>query len=988
MVAMGFADASVCLNCGNRIEQANRCTHCGLDLATHEIQQAWQALVVADQWVERAKTVQGFGATAAPQAMASTPAEQAPQHPPTAEQPPKHPPTAEQPKPRRSISTGSVLLGLGALFILVAGSIFISVTWGSLGLLGRALVLLGVTVLIGGLGSFVTRRGLRASAEAVWSVFFGLLTLDWFAARDQGLAGLDTWPFGVSATVWAVVVIAAALLVVPRGRQSLGKELLAPSIVAGVAAWFAAGSLAAELSDETSGDTEFWPAVLAVVVAAVAGLVLRRASVRVGSWISFAGAAFFGLFAVGFAIAEAVDHPSLTDLVLDAHGLPLLLVVVATIGVGVLDERARLAASAAALAGVATLILLPVNEAWPERGAFVVGAGLLAAAAWLFTGAGRWFQGARVTVVLGGSVLALATTPWLGRLLVVVAEGASASRTDALMTPLVPDLAPATGPWWVVALVTVGLSAVILGARRWPETDDVRAHLPAVATCFAVVGAWAVLATFDPAAVVLGGSLVAGGALLALVLPGSMWWRWVGPAVVALAPLATLSSWPAAVIIWPVAGMLLAVIAARTHDVALRCAAAFAAAGWGLGTVVPALELIDGDDRWTALALVVAALVGLAVSLFAVRDDLAHLGVEVSSASLGAVGLALGSSVSTLEFASFMWTVAGTGVVILGLVSTRRTWYLWVGSAVVALAPLWTLSSWPAAVIIWPAAGLVLAVVAVRARDVVLRCAAAFAATGWGLGTVLPALELLDGDDRWTALALVVAGLVGLAASLFAVRDDLTHVAVEAASAALGVGGIALGTSVSTLGYASFVWTVAGVGVVVLGLTSSRRTWYRWVGSGLLGVAYVLRLAASEVDVVEAYTLPFAAFLLAVGLWAMRDENGPGSVQALLPGVALALLPSLPQALDEPTGVRALLLGVGAAVALGIGIWRRWQVPFVAGAIILVLLTVANLGPVALAVPRWTLLAVAGVVFGGAGITWEARVRDGRAAIRYVGSMR
>jgi hypothetical protein len=73
---------------------------------------------------------------------------------------------------------------------------------------------------------------------------------------------------------------------------------------------------------------------------------------------------------------------------------------------------------------------------------------------------------------------------------------------------------------------------------------------------------------------------------------------------------------------------------------------------------------------------------------------------------------------------------------------------------------------------------------------------------------------------------------------------------------------------------------------------------------------------------------------------------------------------------------------------------QAWQAlvvagqPFVAGAVVLAALTLANLGPVALAVPRWTLLAVAGVVLGGAGITWEDRVRDDCAAIRYVGSMR
>jgi len=823
---MVFADPRVCPSCQGRIEQATRCPHCGLGLTTHEVQQAWQALVVADQWVDRARSLQASG----------EPADARPASSPTA-QAPQHPPTAAQPKPRRSISAGSVLLGLGALFILVAGSIFISVTWGSLGVLGRALVLLLVTALIGGLGSFVTRRGLRASAEAVWSVFFGLLTLDWFAARDQGLAGLDSWPFGLSVTAWAVVVIIAALLVVSTGRQRLGKELLAPSIVAGAAAWFAAGSLAVELSDEMASDTEFWPAVLATAVVAVAGLVLRRGSVLVGAWICVAGAAFFGLFAVGFAVVEAVEHPSLSDLVVDAHGLALLLVVVAAIGAGVLVERARLAASAVAVAGVATLILLPVEEAWPERGGFVVGAGLLAAGTWSFTGAGRWFQGARVTVLIGGLGFVLTAAPWVGRLLAVAVEGATSSRADDLTTPLVPDAAPETGAWWVAALVTVGLTAVVFGTRRWPESGDVRAHLPAAASCTAVVGAWSVLATFDPAAVLLGGALVAGGALLALVLPGSMWWRWAGPAVVALAPLSTLSSWPAAVIIWPVAALVLAVVAARTQDVVLRCAAAFVAAGWGLGAVAPALELIDGDDRWTALALVVAALVGLGVALFAVRDDLTHLSVEISSASLGAVGLAVGSTVSTL-------------------------------------------------------------------------------------------------------------------------------------------------------GFASFLWTVAGAGVVVLGLTSSRRTEYRWGGSALLGVGYVLRLAASDVDVVEAYTLPFAAFLLAVGLWAMREEDGPGSVRALLPGVALALLPSLPEALDEPTGLRALLLGLGAAVALAIGTWRRWQVPFVAGALVLALLVLVNVGPPALALPRWVLIASAGAVLLGAGITWDDRVRDGRAVIRYVGSMR
>ena len=66
----------------------------------------------------------------------------------------------------------------------------------------------------------------------------------------------------------------------------------------------------------------------------------------------------------------------------------------------------------------------------------------------------------------------------------------------------------------------------------------------------------------------------------------------------------------------------------------------------------------------------------------------------------------------------------------------------------------------------------------------------------------------------------------------------------------------------------------------------------------------------------------------------------------------------------------------------------RSQVPFVAGALVLALLVLVNVGPPALALPRWVLIASAGALLLGAGITWDDRVRDGRAVIRYVGSMR
>ena len=65
----------------------------------------------------------------------------------------------------------------------------------------------------------------------------------------------------------------------------------------------------------------------------------------------------------------------------------------------------------------------------------------------------------------------------------------------------------------------------------------------------------------------------------------------------------------------------------------------------------------------------------------------------------------------------------------------------------------------------------------------------------------------------------------------------------------------------------------------------------------------MVRLADVGVDVVEAYTAPFAAVLLAVGVWALRRSE-ISTTRALGPGVTLALLPSLPQALDEPASLR------------------------------------------------------------------------------------
>ena len=108
----------------------------------------------------------------------------------------------------------------------------------------------------------------------------------------------------------------------------------------------------------------------------------------------------------------------------------------------------------------------------------------------------------------------------------------------------------------------------------------------------------------------------------------------------------------------------------------------------------------------------------------------------------------------------------------------------------------------------------------------------------------------------------------------------------------------------------------------------------------------------------------------------------------MAPGVTLALLPSLPQALDDPTSLRALLLGLVAVAMLGLGLVQRWRAPFIGGAAVALLLVLANISPWALALPRWILIAALGAVAIAIGATWESRVRDGRTVASYISAMR
>ena len=859
---MRFADPESCPDCRGAIAGQPVCPHCGLDLTSLEVRQLWQTLLQADDLLARAATKRVAPVTvpaprpdeatapSAPSVPTSPSVPYVPASPqwspypvpggapapwvgPTGTPPPSAAGPAG-PSAGRSWSVGTILLVLGAFGLVVAGLIFVTRSWEDIGLAGRTLILIGVTAVIGALGVWVTRRPLRASAEAVWSVFLALLTLDFFAARHEDLAGLGSLRLEAGWVVWGAVALAVALTISVWARPLLDTALVAPAVAAG-AALTIAGVGAGALGDDWD---PAWRAVVALVVAGLLALCTRPAKLPPTTLVARIVVAVFFAVAYVAAFVTLVDHPALDDLTGGGHGAPMLLMGAASVVVALLVPvpAVRISATALAVVAATALAVTPVVEAGGEEATWAVVAVLatvLAAAG--ARGTDDWMRGVRlgatpavvgivlVHVRLGSDVLET-----IGR---VLDDPWSVHGDRRLDVAAVSDHAA-----WIVPVVLIGLVATAWFVVHWPELSAATPHAPAI----------------------VGAALAVGAA----------------DGVVAL-------RWP----VWAVALSLLVLAAVLAGLRARRVAST--------PTIV------------TALLVLVAA--GLAA---------ASHGVSATT-----------------------WLLGGLVLVVVGLVST--------GDA--------------------------------------LRHVHAVIGTGLILGGTAALVELLDVDDAVTSLVLVVVALALVAAAELAPDPHPVAPAIEVA-AAIGLL-IALVTPGSS-GDVAVRWTVAGVALIALSFVVTTRRWLVWPGLVALVVAYVALIVDSGFSFVEAYTLPLGAAGLAAGLLMTTRKPDVGTWTLLGPGLAVALLPSVPQALADPTDLRALLLGMGALVVLAVGVRLGWQAPFVAGVAIVALLVLFNIGPYANAAPRVVLIAVVSAVLLGVGITWEDRVRDGRRLVGYVRSMR
>jgi len=833
---MGFADPQVCPACRGRLDGSPRCPVCGLDLTSAEVTEAWQALLHADALVARAIELRDAGGPPTPPV--SAPATQSPQMPPPQMPPmamPNYPAPPVPERPDRSWSVGTILLTLGAFGLVVAALIFVSRSWVTIGLAGKAAILGAATLAVGAAAAWATRRTLRASAEALWAVFLVMLAVDVGGARGEGLAGLD----GVEwAWVWVVIgvlitIVSAGVLIWARGP--IGRELWVPGIGA-VAGQAIAASAAAWASDLSL----FWGAFVGLVAAGLIGLALRvTGSRRIAIGARIVVAVFFA-FAACAALGELFDHPSFDEVAGGGHGLPMLLVIVAAIVVGVAVPSARVVMAALPFFGLFALVGVPAGEERDTEGAILTVAGFATLPALaVLRGTNAWVKGVRVGVLAPLLGLVATSLWWTGALLLEAGEAVDdpwfASATERFPVTDVNDVAT-----WVTCLVAVALVVAFVAAAKWPEVP-------------AAVAPWVLVVA------------------VLLALPGFV--------------TAGRPSWLGAAGVFTVAGAVAVVAHARDRG-----------------------QWAPSRGAWSAGA-VAAVLAGSYIAL-------ASQGASVVAWGLG-------------------------GLVFAGLFLIRGSDASWIGA--LGIAPL-------------------LAGAAAAGAD-------------------------LAGADRFgtplAAAVVVLALTVGCAL--------MSRSLPKASIAAEIIGGVTLLVALIALEdgpRAAAVWTVVGVAACVVAAVVDQRRGYVVPGVMALVVAYVLLIVDSEFTFIEAYTLPIGLALLAAGVWWMRRRPETNTWASLGAGLLVCLLPSLPQAMVEPTEWRALLLFAGAVVALGVGAKLDWQAPFVLGCLVAAVILLCNIGPYANAAPRVVVIAVVSTVLVAIGITWEDRVRDGRRVMAFVKAMR
>ncbi|MGW1890784.1 SCO7613 C-terminal domain-containing membrane protein [Streptomyces sp. NPDC002004] len=203
---------------------------------------------------------------------------------------PVHPaPAARVPETSRPGVQNTLLL-LGGVLLTVAAIAFTLVSWGRMGITGRALVLGAITLAAAALPPVLLRRGLRSTAETVAGLALTLTVLDAYAVHQAVLPGVSGTGFAAVAAatlaaLWAAYGLALALLRLPRPAALAAAQL--PLLL---------GALAADAGPHTLTAALLLTAAFDTVVA----LHTRGAAVRVVALTGACGSGSWGALAAGW----------------------------------------------------------------------------------------------------------------------------------------------------------------------------------------------------------------------------------------------------------------------------------------------------------------------------------------------------------------------------------------------------------------------------------------------------------------------------------------------------------------------------------------------------------------------------------------------------------------------------------------------------------------------------------------------------------------
>ncbi|MEH1012897.1 hypothetical protein V6U90_07230 [Micromonospora sp. CPCC 206060] len=433
----------------------------------------------------------------------------------------------------------NLLFVLGGLLLGTAAIVFTAVAWASVGIVGRAAILAGLTGLTLAVPLLAVRRQLTGTAETFAAVGLLLVVLDGYAAWTVDLAGVAGWPGTRYAALVGAVTVAVAV-----GYARLSR-LRVPWFAALLAGQPVLPLAVADARPSAAG----WALTLVGVALAdllVAARLARRSTSpagtagRVLAWLGYGSALVTA--AVCALVALAVGEVSGTPLL---AGVPLLVVVLALAGAGYVTRLGGLGGLAGALLALAAgaAVLRPLGELRPS--VLLVGAGVTVALLTLAVlGTGRWLPapvglGTRVGALISAGLLAQVGLAIAGTLAAMAVarsvppwQGATAGPeldfgwqvpvTLALVTAALVVLLPraAREPVGTVGAAVVVLAAPAVGPTPWPVlvTGELVAGIVLLLLAVARPARSAVTALLRAAA----GALLAGHALLVgLAAPGA-----------------------------------------------------------------------------------------------------------------------------------------------------------------------------------------------------------------------------------------------------------------------------------------------------------------------------------------------------------------------------------------------------------------------------------------------------------------------------------